>query len=446
MKPSRRRFFTTVGAGAVGLGLPGARASAAPAGAKTAADADAPLLQVGEDVAVVETTNGKVRGYVLRGIHHFLGMPYGADTSGDNRFMPPQKPKPWTDVYPALWWGNSAPQSMDNRYQNKHASFRDHWNYDDVSEDCLRINVFTPATGDGKKRPVLFWLHGGGFTNGNGIEHDGYNGENLARSGDVVFCSINHRLGPLGFCNLAGVGGPAFMASGNVGMLDCVAALEWVRDNIARFGGDPANVTIMGQSGGGAKVTTLTAMPSARGLFHKAVVLSGAQVRAGEKEYTEKLGAAVLAGAGLERGRHREAAGDAVEGALRDRHQGTARGRGGGPGREPQRGRVAAGLRPVGRRLRAAAAPVRARGGAHGRDGPDDHLLDLQRAVARVDGRVAHVGHAAAGRGQGAGARRLRARLRRQGAGGRGLVREGVPRQEAGRDLVARHAATARAS
>ena len=299
MEPSRRRFFTTVGAGAVGLGLPGARASAAPAGAKTAADADAPLLQVGEDVAVVETTNGKVRGYVLRGIHHFLGMPYGADTSGDNRFMPPQKPKPWTDVYPALWWGNSAPQNMDNRYQNKHASFRDHWNYDDVSEDCLRLNVFTPATGDGKKRPVLFWLHGGGFTNGNAIEHDGYNGENLARSGDVVFVSINHRLGPLGFCNLAGVGGPAFMASGNVGMLDCVAALEWVRDNIARFGGDPANVTIMGQSGGGAKVTTLTAMPSARGLFHKAVVLSGAQVRAGEKEYTEKLGAAVLAGAGL---------------------------------------------------------------------------------------------------------------------------------------------------
>ena len=163
------------------------------------------------------------------------------------------------------------------------ASFRDHWNYDDVSEDCLRINVFTPALKDGKKRPVMFWIHGGGFTNGNGIEHDGYNGENLARFGDVVFCSINHRLGPLGYCNLAGVGGEKFAASGNVGMLDIVAALEWVRDNIANFGGDPGNVTIMGQSGGGAKVCALTAMPSAKGLFHKAVVLSGASVRAGRQ-------------------------------------------------------------------------------------------------------------------------------------------------------------------
>jgi para-nitrobenzyl esterase len=143
---------------------------------------------------------------------------------------------------------------MENRYANKYFSFRDHWNYDDVSEDCLRINVFTPGGSDGKKRPVLFWIHGGGFTAGNGIEQDGYNGENFARLGDVVFCSINHRLGPLGYCNLAGVGGEKFAASGNVGMLDIVAALEWVRSNIANFGGDPGNVTIMGQSGGGAKV------------------------------------------------------------------------------------------------------------------------------------------------------------------------------------------------
>ena len=226
-------------------------------------------------------------------------MPYGADTSGANRFMPPRKPKPWSDVFPALWWGNTAPQNMENRYANKFASFRDHWNYDDVSEDCLRINVFTPSVSDGKKRPVLFWIHGGGFTNGNGIEQDGYNGENLARMGNVVFCSINHRLGPLGFCNLAGVGGEKFAASGNVGMLDIVAALEWVRDNIANFGGDPGNVTIMGQSGGGAKVCILTAMPSAKGLFHKAVVLSGASRRAAEKESSEKLGLAVAKEAGL---------------------------------------------------------------------------------------------------------------------------------------------------
>ena len=260
---------------------------------------DGQILLVGDNIAVTNTQYGKVRGYVLRGINYFLGMPYGADTSGANRLMPPQKPKPWTDVYPALWWGNTAPQNMENRYANKFGSFRDHWNYDDVSEDCLRINVFTPAINDGKKRPVLFWIHGGGFTNGNGIEHDGYNGENFARLGNVVFCSINHRLGPLGFCNLAGVGGERFAASGNVGMLDIVAALEWVRDNIANFGGDPGNVTIMGQSGGGAKVCTLTAMPSAKGLFHKAVVLSGASRRSGDKAFSEKLGAAVLKESGL---------------------------------------------------------------------------------------------------------------------------------------------------
>jgi para-nitrobenzyl esterase len=146
----------------------------------------------------------------------------------------------------------------------------------------------------------MFWIHGGGYTNGNAIEQDGYHGENLARAGDVVFVSINHRLGPLGYCNLAGVGGEKFAASGNVGQLDIVAALEWVRDNIANFGGDPGNVTIMGQSGGGAKVCVLTAMPKAQGLFHKAVVLSGASVRAGEKANAEKLGSYVLAEAGLQ--------------------------------------------------------------------------------------------------------------------------------------------------
>jgi para-nitrobenzyl esterase len=287
-----------LGTGSAGVAMSAAASAAGPAKG-TAKTNDGQLLLVGDNIAVANTEYGKVRGYVLRGIHHFLGMPYGADTSGANRFMPPRKPKPWTDVYPALWWGNSAPQNMDNRYANKFASFRDHWNYDDVSEDCLRINVFTPGINDGKKRPVMFWIHGGGFVNGNGIEQDGYNGENFARLGNVVFCSINHRLGALGFCNLAGVGGEKFAASGNVGMLDIVAALEWVRDNIANFGGDPSNVTIMGQSGGGAKVCLLTAMPSAKGLFHKAVVLSGASRRAGDKEASEKLGAAVLKEAGL---------------------------------------------------------------------------------------------------------------------------------------------------
>ena len=301
-RTNRRRFFERLGAGAAGLTLGStaiARAAAQARSRATKADADGPILHVGDKIAVTDTSLGKVRGYLLRDILYFLGIPYGADTSGANRFMPPQKPKPWSDVYQALWWGNSAPQNMDNRYAGKYAAFRDHWNYDDVSEDCLRINVFTPAVKDGRKRPVLMWLHGGGFTNGNGIEQDGYNGENLARAGDIVFCSINHRLGGLGYCNLAGVGGEKYAASGNVGMLDIVAALEWVRDNIASFGGDPNNVTIMGQSGGGAKVCILTAMPSAKGLFHKAVTLSGPAVRAADKAIAEQLGAYVLAEAGL---------------------------------------------------------------------------------------------------------------------------------------------------
>ncbi len=299
MKSNRRGFFRAMGTGAAGLAIGAKRMPSVHAFGAAPEGKDGPILLVGDDIAVAHTQHGRARGYVLRGIHYFLGIPYGSNTSGSNRFTPPQKPKPWTDVFPALWWGNAAPQVMENRYANKYAAFRDHWNYDDVSEDCLRINVFTPALGDGKKRPVLFWIHGGAFVNGNGIEQDGYNGENLARLGDAVFCSINHRLGPLGFCNLAGAGGERFAASGNVGMLDIVAALEWVRDNIAAFGGDPGNVTIMGQSGGGAKVCTLTAMPSAKGLFHKAVVLSGAAVRMGEKPHSERLGSYVLTEAGL---------------------------------------------------------------------------------------------------------------------------------------------------
>ena len=301
MKSNRRQFVQKLGTSSAGIAL-GASLAATPKDALAAKGHDAnegPVLLVGDNIALTQTEYGQVRGYVLRGIHYFLGMPYGDDTSGVNRFMPPQKPKAWTGVYPALWWGNSAPQDMNRRFENKFASFRDHWNYGDVSEDCLRINVVTPAINDGKKRPVMFWIHGGGFTSGNAIEQDGYNGENFARFGDVVFCSINHRLGPLGYCNLAGVGGEKFAASGNVGMLDIVAALEWVRDNIGNFGGDPGNVTIMGQSGGGAKVCILTAMPSATGLFHKAVVLSGASRKAADKTYSENLGAAVLKEAGL---------------------------------------------------------------------------------------------------------------------------------------------------
>jgi len=302
MKTNRRNFFQTMGAGAAGFGLATAMPLTSCTATSTAADSenDGQILFVGDDIAIAETVYGKVQGFILRGIYQFRGIPYGADTGGKNRFMPPQKPEAWDDIKPAVWWGNSAPQIMDNRYANVWSSYADHWNYDDVSEDCLRLNVWTPAIADGKKRPVLVWLHGGGYTNGNGIEQDGYNGENLSRKGDIVFVSINHRLGPIGFTDLSGVGGKKYRDSGNVGALDMVAALEWVKENIAHFGGDPENVTIMGQSGGGAKVCVLAAMPQAKGMFHKGVPLSGSAVQAMDQEMSQKLGEYVLKEAGLE--------------------------------------------------------------------------------------------------------------------------------------------------
>jgi para-nitrobenzyl esterase len=263
-------------------------------------DNDDQILFIGDDIAITQTVYGKVKGFILRDIYQFRGIPYGADTGGENRFMPPKEPEPWDDIYPAVWWGNSAPQIMDNRYASPYASFVDHWNYDDVSENCLRLNVWTPSIDDGKKRPVMVWFHGGGYTNGNGIEQDGYMGENLSRKGDIVFVSVNHRLGPIGFSDLSGVGGPEYASSGNVGALDMVAALKWVNANIDNFGGDAGNVTIMGQSGGGAKVCILGAMPAAEGLRHKIVPLSGSTTSAMDQEFSRKVGEYILKEAGLE--------------------------------------------------------------------------------------------------------------------------------------------------
>lgn len=301
MKTNRRSFFRTMGTGAAGLGLAPMLSfpSCAAAGEAVAGGEEEQQLFVGDDVAIATTQYGKVQGFLLRGIYNFRGIPYGADTSGKNRFMPPQPPSPWEGILPAVWWGNSAPQNMDNRYGNAWASFVDHWNYDDVSEDCLRLNLWTPALEDGGLRPVMVWLHGGGYSNGNGIEQDGYMGENLSRKGNIVFVSINHRLGPIGFTDLSGVGGEKYAFSGNAGALDMAAALKWVHDNIAFFGGDPANVTIMGQSGGGAKVCVLAAMPASKGLVHKAVPLSGSSTEALSQEYSRKLGEYVLREAGL---------------------------------------------------------------------------------------------------------------------------------------------------
>ena len=262
-------------------------------------DLDEQQLYIGEDIAVAQTQYGKVRGYILRNIYTFYGIPYGAPTSGANRFMPPQKPEPWSDVRPAVFYSESAPQIVSyGRNPESYSAFVDHWNYDQYGEDCLRLNVWTPNL-DAKKRPVLVWLHGGGFSSGNSVEQDGYNGENLSRYGDIVFVSVNHRLNAFGYTDFAGVGGEKYKHSGNVGMLDIIAALQWVHDNIANFGGDPGNVTIMGQSGGGSKVSIVAAMPAAKGLVHKGVALSGNSTAGANKEYAEGLGAYIVKKAGL---------------------------------------------------------------------------------------------------------------------------------------------------
>jgi para-nitrobenzyl esterase len=240
--------------------------------------------QSSQNAVVADTAFGKVRGEEIQGVKIFKGIPYGASTAGLNRFMPPADPAPWTGVRDALHYGPSTPQGNPGV---PHAGLPE-------SEDCLVLNVWTPALKDGRKRPVLFWCHGGGFVTGSGSS-PGTDGANLARRGDVVVVTINHRLNVLGFTYLAEFGGSDFASSGDAGMLDIVHALRWVRNNIEQFGGDPNTVMIFGQSGGGRKVGTLLAMPSAKGLFHRAVIESGPTIRLVEREQAIRVAEMLLA-------------------------------------------------------------------------------------------------------------------------------------------------------
>lgn len=266
--------------------------------AQTSVSCDEQQLFIGDSIAIAQTQYGRVRGYIQGNIYTFCGIPYGDNTAGENRFMPPRPPKPWEGILPTVFWGDSAPQE-EARYTDQYLSFRDRWSFYGVSEDCLRLNVWTPGLSDNQKRPVLVWLHGGSYVSGNGIEVDSYKGENLSRYGDIVFVSINHRLGPFGFINFSGADKEKFKDSGNIGVLDMVAALEWVHNNIREFGGDPNNVTIMGQSGGGSKVCTLVAMPEIRGLVHKGVALSGSSYAGGNSGTAVTFGNYLLKEAGL---------------------------------------------------------------------------------------------------------------------------------------------------
>lgn len=279
-------------AGSIGSAALAERAPAAPdSGYPKISPATGDTIRATDSSPVVETAYGHIRGYVRNGIYAFKDIPYGADTSGANRFLPPQKPVPWTDTRPCLYHGYVSPQAPRAGWKSNEESWLFSWDDGTQSEECLNLNVWTPGL-DNAKRPVMVWLHGGGFSAGSATELPSYDGENLAHRG-VVLVSVTHRLNVFGYLNLAAFG-DKYALSGNAGMLDIVAALEWVRDHIAHFGGDPNRVTIFGQSGGGGKVTTLMAMPPAKGLFHRAIVESGSLMTCATIESSNTLAEKLL--------------------------------------------------------------------------------------------------------------------------------------------------------
>jgi para-nitrobenzyl esterase len=304
---TRRDFLKS---SSLSLGAAGMTSAAVVSMVSTAASAQqAPPLQAparplagsgtGKIFIDTDTAYGKVQGIQTTGIKEFKGIPYGAPTGGRNRFMPPKKPAGWKGVRECFAHGQISPQAMTDL--RSEYGMMIHWDYQPggMGEDCLTLNIWTPGLKDGAKRPVLVSFHGGGFTTGSG-NAIGFDGAQLSRFGDVVVVTVNHRLAALGYTHLADLGAPPeFAYAGVAGMMDLTASLEWVRDNIENFGGDPGNVMIFGQSGGGAKTSAMLATPSAKGLYHRAAVQSGSLLKLMPRDRATRVAEALLKELGI---------------------------------------------------------------------------------------------------------------------------------------------------
>ncbi|HKU28737.1 MAG TPA: carboxylesterase family protein [Candidatus Sulfotelmatobacter sp.] len=281
---------------AAGMGAALARPALGSDSTKTAAHQEPGNVSTPRS-AIANTQYGRVRGFLDGGVFTFKGVPYGQNTAGENRWLPAKAPVPWKDEYPALMYGGNCPQHLHD-WTGIEQCFIQDWDDGYQSEDMLKLNIWTPSLSG--SRPVMFYIHGGGYSFGSSYELPSHEGAQMARHHDVVQVSVNHRLNILGFFDVSDIGGSAYEDSVNVGMTDLVAALRWVHENIANFGGDPDKVMIYGQSGGGSKVTTLMGMPSAVGLFHRAAAQSGGGGNIPTKEMQKEVARQVMKGLGLQ--------------------------------------------------------------------------------------------------------------------------------------------------